>query len=322
MAPILLRRSQLDTRAWDDCIANAVNPLLYGYSWYLDAVLPAPNWQWQALVQTDAQGRYLTVMPIPLRRKAGRWVVHQPLFCPFLDVFSRDPQLDPTPFVAAVVQRFRYGSRLALRFQPALTGLSVQTRTTHVLDLSVGYAQLLVNYTPDRRLNRQRAHRQPWQRIDSTDPEPLLALFRQHHAHTIDGGVADWAYTILRQLIAALHERGLAMLQYAQLDGQIEAGMLLATSNGRAIYLFNAASQRGRRGNGRTLLLDQHIQAHADQPIVFDFESPEKSSIAAFYRSFGAREEHYFSLHWNRLTHPEQWLVTIRRWVRDRFRRG
>ncbi len=320
MAPTLLRRSQLDTRAWDDCVTNAINPLLYGYSWYLDAVLPAPNWQWQALVQMDTQGRYTAVLPIPLRRKAGRWVVHQPLFCPFLDVFSRDAQLDPTPFVAAVVQRFRYGSRLALRFQPAQENLTVQVRTTHVLDLSVSYAQLLANYTPDRRLNRQRAHRQPWQLIDSTDPEPLLTLFRQHHAHTIDGGVADWAYAILRQLTVALHKRGLATLQYAQLDGQIEAGMLLATSNSRAIYLFNAASETGRRGNARTLLLDQYIQAQAGQPVVFDFESPEKPSIAAFYRSFGAQEEPYFSLHWNRLTFIERWLVTIRRRLRSRPR--
>lgn len=319
MAPTLLRRSQLDTHAWDDCIASAINPLLYGYSWYLDAVLPAPNWQWQALVQTDAQGRYTAVMPVPLRRKAGQWVVHQPLFCPFLDVFSRDAQLDLTAFVAAIVQRFRYGSRLALRFQPALTNLTVQVRTTHVLDLSVGYAQLLANYTPDRRLNRQRAHRQAWQLIDSTDPEPLLILFRQHHAHTIDGGVADWAYAILRQLLAELHKRGLATLQYAQLDGQTEAGMLLATSNGRTIYLFNAASETGRRGNARTVLLDQYIQAQAGQPIVFDFESPEKPSIAAFYRSFGAREEPYFSLHWNRLTVAERWLVAIRRWYQKRI---
>jgi len=321
VAPILLRRSQLDPHAWDDCIASAINPLLYGYSWYLDAVLPAPNWQWQALVQTDEQGRYTAVMPIPLRRKAGQWVVHQPLFCPFLDVFRRDAQLDPTPFVAALVQRFRYGSRLAVRFRPALATLTVQPRTTHVLDLSAGYAQLLAHYTPDRRLNRQRGYRQPWQLIDSTDPEPLLTLFRQHHAHTIDGGVADWAYTIFRQLTGELQKRGLATLQYAQLHGQIEAGMLLSTSNGRTIYLFNAASETGRQGNARTLLLDQYIQAHAGQPIVFDFESPEKPSIAAFYRSFGAREEPYFSLRWNRLTVAERWLVAVSRWVRKRLRR-
>jgi len=97
--------------------------------------------------------------------------------------------------------------------------------------------------------------------------------------------------------------------------------MLLATSNGRAIYLFNAASETGRRGNARTVLLDQYIQAHAGQPIVFDFESPEKPSIAAFYRSFGAREESYFSLRWNRLTVAERWPVAISRWLRKRLRR-
>jgi len=318
--PLYLRRSQIDTDAWNDCVANATNPLLYGYSWYLDAVLPAPDWQWQALVLLDEQGRYTAVLPIPLRRKAGRWVVHQPLFCPFLDLFTRDAPCDSTPFLQAVVKRFRYGSRLALRVRPTLPGLTVQSRTTHVLDLSAGYQQILANYTPDRKLNRTRALRHDWQITDATDPEPLLALFRQHHAHTIDGGVGEWAYPVLRHLISELQSRGLATLRYARHDGQNEAGMLVAHSNGRAIYLFNAASERGRQGNARTLLLDQFIQERAGQALTFDFESPEKPSIAQFYRSFGALEEPYYSIRWNRLTRPERWLRAIRRWLLNQAR--
>ncbi|QJD81231.1 GNAT family N-acetyltransferase [Spirosoma rhododendri] len=294
--------------------------MLYGYSWYLDAVLPAPDWQWQAVVQTDAQDRYVAVLPIPLRRKAGRWVVHQPLFCPFLDVFTRDDQCDPTPFLQAVVRRFRYGSRLALRFPPALPNLIVQPRTTHVLDLSVGYERLLAGYTADRQLNRTRALRHGWQVTDETDSEPLLLLFRQHHAHTIEGGVGEWAYAILRRLIDELQRRELATLRYARHNNQLEAGMLIAHSDSRAIYLFNAASEQGRRGNARTLLLDQFIQQQAGQPVAFDFESPEKQSITQFYRSFGAVEETYYSIRWNRLTRPERWLLMIRRWLLKRGR--
>jgi hypothetical protein len=140
-------------------------------------------------------------------------------------------------------------------------------------------------------------------------------LFRQHHANAVDGGVADWAYDILRQLIDELQHRRLATLQYARQSNQIEAGMLIAHSNDRAIYLFNAASEQGRRGNARTLLLDRFIQQQAGQPLTFDFESPEKPSIAQFYHSFGALQEPYYSIRWNRLTRPERWLRAIRRWL-------
>ena len=75
------------------------------------------------------------------------------------------------------------------------TILSVQQRATHVLDLSAGYETIAQRYTRDRKLNlRQRAESYGWDVINSTDPEPLLTLFRDHHADGIDGGVGDWAY--------------------------------------------------------------------------------------------------------------------------------
>lgn len=316
----ILSRSQLDPAAWDACVAASPQRIVYGYSWYLDSVLSAPDWKWVGIVQADEVGQYQTVMPVPLRRKsiAGvsyEWVVHQPFFCQFLAVFSRNELADLQPFYALMTQQFRYGSVYCIRhpvIPPFLTDCVVQ-QTTHVLDLSVGYETLHQHYTRDRKLNLRRAGATNWKLLTSTDPEPLLTLFRDHHADAIDGSIADWAYAMFRNLFTELTKRGMARLRYAVCNGRIEAGALFVQEGNRIIYLFNAASAIGRRGNARTLLIDQLIREKAGQALIFDFESPIKPSICAFYQSFGAAEESFWSLRWNRLSPIERVVLTIKK---------
>ena len=189
---------------------------------------------------------------------------------------------------------------------------TVRPATTHILNLAVGYPEIYQHYTSDRKVNLRRALAANWTIKNSIDPEPLLALFRAHHADAIAGGIAEWAYAIIRNLIRELHLRGLAMLRYAVHAGEIEAGALFVQEGSRIIYLFNAASPIGREGNARTLLIDQLIQEKAGQQLVFDFESPSKQSIRSFYQSFGAREDTFWEVRWNRLNIVERTLVEIK----------
>ncbi len=319
-------RNKLNLTAWDACVAASPGRILYGYSWYLDAVLPAPAWQWVGLVWFGEAGTYQAVMPVPLRRKqlagiTGAWVVHQPLFCQFLDVFSQDRSVDPALFLRAVCRRFRYGSVLRMRELPIKSVYFnlVQPLNTHVLDLSADYPTLYGRYTRDRRLNLRRAEAGGWRLVDSDDPEPLLKLFRANHAAGIPGGVADWAYILFRNLVVVLTERGLVSLRYAlRADGCPEAGVLFVREGNRIIYLFNAASESGRRGNARTLLIDRMIREnagsrYAGQPVWLDFESPVQPSIVAFYQSFGAVDEPFWTVRWNRLNRLEQTLLWLHR---------
>ena len=320
--PQLIPHAQIDSRLWDACIAASAEPMLYAYSWYLDAVLPAPMWKWAGMVLMDETGQYRAVMPVPLRRKtvAGipyAWVVHQPFFCQFLGVFSRDSGIDSGSFFQRVLEQFRYGSLLCTKEKPkkGFSFDSVCPGSTHILDLSVGYSALYRHYTGDRRANLRRAVRANWTIVESTDSELLLTLFRNNHAPAIDGGVADWAYAILRNLTGELVKRGLTTLRYALHDGQIEAGILFVQEGSRIIYLFNAASEAGRRGNARTLLIDRLIQEKSGQQLVLDFESPAKQSIRDFYRSFGAVEFKFWTMRWNRLNPVERTLVKVRNWL-------
>lgn len=306
--------------AWDACVVASPLRILYGYSWYLDAVLPAPNWKWIGLVLTNETGEYQAVMPVPLRRKtvAGityEWVVHQPFFCQFLSVFSRDTFVDTDLFFGKLLRNFRYGSVFCSTSKPGeRAGFEVvQCQSTQTLDLSVSNQAIYQRYTADRKVNLRRAKIHNWKVEMATDVEPLLILFQQSHANAIAGGVADWAYEIFRNLMRELQKRELATLCYATHDGQIEAGVLFVREGNRIIYLFNAASETGRRGNARTLLIDNVIRENAGQPMVFDFESPVKESIRDFYQSFGAVEAPFYNLRWNRLNKLERLLLTLKK---------
>jgi hypothetical protein len=315
----LLSRNELDPLRWDACVAGSTERIVYGYSWYLDAVLPKPDWQWVGLVIADEAGEYQAVMPIPLRRKSVSgltysWVVHQPFFCQFLTVFRRDTSINLAWFLEVMYQTYRYASILNCRAEAETWQNSMRKRTvsTHVLDLSVGYTSIYSNYSSDRRRNLRLAQATDWIVIQLNDPQPLITLFRNNHASDISGGVSGQAYDMLEKLVQELIRRGLASLQYTTYEGKIEAGALFVQEGNRLIYLFNAASEVGRRGNARTLLIDQQIQKHAGRSIILDFESPEKPSIRLFYESFGATEEGFCSLHWNRLTKLEQVAIALK----------
>ncbi|MFD2571657.1 GNAT family N-acetyltransferase [Spirosoma soli] len=322
-----LTRSQIDASAWDACVAASLQPIVYGYSWYLDSVLPDSGWKWEGLVLSDDAGHYRAIMPVPLRRKCVLgidydWVVHQPLFCQMLGVFSYDTSVDIDLFLCTLYQRYRYCSTLSINRQPVggspLASFLIKRLGTHVLDLSIGYQALFRNYTKDRKLNLRRAKAAQWVVIDSFDPTPLVTLFRANHAVGIPGGVAEWAYDTFISLVQELHRRQLITLRYATYSGRIEAGALFVREGNRVIYLFNAASEAGRRGNARTLLIDQVLQDYAGKPMVFDFESPEKPSIVSFYRSFGAVEEPFEMICWSRLSQLERGLLQVRNklWAR------
>ena len=315
--PRFLARQHIDAAAWDRCVGGAHNALVYGHTWYLDAVTSAPGWRWEGLVLEHETGEgYAAVLPVPLRKRWGRWVVYQPLFCQFLSVFSEKP-MEVTPLIRAIYDRYRYASKWQLLLAGPMPDLPSEVRQhvlhTHVLGLGSTHSGP-ISYSGYRQKHLHRAANRSaalpdWRVSESADIEPLIALFQEKHATEI--GVGDWAYDLLRRVSQAAVSRGLARLYYAWAGGQVVAGALFLAQHGRIIYFFNAASLEGRRLDARSLLLDGLIQAErkkaTDSPLLLDFESPAKQGIITYYESFGATAQPYILLSWSRLT----WLERV-----------
>ncbi len=317
--PALLQRHQIDDQAWNALIERSMNPVIYAYTWYLDCVSPG----WQCLVWPSARS-YEIVMPLPVRKKWGWTVVQQPLFCQYLGLFSEAEisQEATAAFLKSLSRHFAYIS--SYDFHPRNTPLlrkiiytlpdfEIKEKTTHWLNLNIPYPKVAAHYNSDRRNNLKKSKKYRWEWIESRDAEPLITLFRKNHAPEIKN-VKENAYQLLRDLSVLVLEKESGIICYASIGPEIHAGVMVLEKNGRGIYIFNAADAVGRTGNARTFLLDQYFREAAGQLQTFDFESPEVESISAFYESFGAEKQPFFSIKKNKLPFPLRQLQNFRKW--------
>jgi hypothetical protein len=318
--PILLSRAAIDDKRWDQLIEQSSQSVVYGYSWYLDEVCN----DWKALVWPSAED-YQIIMPLPVRRKWSIEVIQQPLFCQYLGLFS---VLDISEFHLILflekVSSF-YPYITSYHFHPDLTAIlnrvlpqfpifEIKQNHTYWLSLENSLSTIRSNYSSDRIINLKRSEREKWVVGQSNNIIPLITLFQKYHASKIPGGVADVSYSLLTALFESLDRHKAAELFYIVKEGEIHAGALFVQAAGKVLYLFNAADETGRLGNARTFLLDHYFQLNVEKPLIFDFESPEKASVASFYKSFGARKMPYYSIRKNDLPFPfrqiQNWRVS------------
>lgn len=316
--PILLSREQIDAPSWDNHIQNSRQCVIYALSWYLDIVCG----QWEALVWPSATN-FSIVMPLPVRRRFGRRILYQPLFCQYLGIFSKHDltAAQCEAFLEALKVHFPYISSYA--FNPEnfsiisklrLKGFEIEVFQTHWLHLDRSYTELYSGYSKDRSANVKRGRRANWEIVESGDFEPLIALFAENHAPGIGKIKAD-AYQTLKKLGAELIKNAGGHLTYARSGTRVRAGIMLARNHGRTIYLFNAADNAGRKGNARAVLLDAYFRDNAGTEQIFDFESPTKESIAGYYAGFGAIETPFYCIKRNVLPFPLRQIQKLRKWL-------
>ena len=77
-----LEQHEIDKSAWDKCIEQSPNGLIYGYSFYLDHMAD----HWDGLVMND----YEAVFPLPWRKKYGIHYLYQPFLTAQLGLFGKE----------------------------------------------------------------------------------------------------------------------------------------------------------------------------------------------------------------------------------------
>lgn len=308
MPVLYLKHHNIDRTLWDAVVGQSRQRQVYAMSWYLDVVSPG----WEAVVELDAVGAYITVMPVPWRSRLGIRYIQQPLFCQQLGIYSLAESIAEATyrdFVREIYRRFRYVSGYNFNTTnqlPASLPPKVQASQTLTLYLPLDkpYEALHQGYTRDRKMNLRRAQKAGLTIDESEDMEPIIQFFREETADRIYGGVAEEAYTMLRQLHQVLQEKGIARLCYTtDSQGRKNSGCLFIIWGGHIVYIFNAAPQHGRKQNGRTLMIDRMIRQYAGQEMLFDFESPgeREPDILHFYKSFGPEEKPIPVLQYNQL---------------------
>lgn len=277
-----LRHKEIDTQRWDENLERCINAMPYAYSWYLDKVCGG---HWDALVNDD----YSALFPLPRKDKLGVSALYQPFFTQQLGLFTSQfeelSRIDE--WVAAIPFRF-VKKNLHLNHYIEKEGLP--TRVTHHILLNRDYFYIYDNYSSIVRKNLKRIQNKGVQAESSKDVYSFTGFMTQQLGNKLsDLSAGDM--DMLQDLLAELLERKKGFIRYAiDKEGHRIAGTFIVKSNSRCIYLLAASTEKGKKLNGMTFVIDSVIRELAGKEIIFDFEGSMIPGIANFYRNFGAEE--------------------------------
>ncbi|MFN3556782.1 MAG: hypothetical protein ACK4VN_12540 [Bacteroidales bacterium] len=287
-----LTHNEIDKEKWDAAIDQALNGIIYPYSFYLDQVAP----RWEALVYND----YEAVMPLPHRTKWGVRYVFQPFFIQQLGVFSSKPMGADTVerFIDAIPIHFRF-CQLNFNTYNTIGGgrnRSVRKRRNFELDLIAPYEQLYANYAENTRRNLKKAQKSGIFITINSDPDIIIQSFRNNRGKDI-ASFSEADYLTLKHLIYSGLHRGNATI-YSAWDetNSFCAGIVFMQSHRKSILLFSGSMPQARQNGAMAALVDRFISDHAGENLTLDFEGSDQDSLARFYKGFGAKECSYYEL--------------------------
>lgn len=294
-----LRRGEIDTARWDDCIDASPNGLIYATYTYLDHMAPL---RWDALVYND----YEAVMPLTWNKKMGIYYLYQPAFTASLGVFGRSVTGEMVrQMLAAIPKKFRL---IEIELNAGnVFDLSFPLRTNYILDLNKPYESLYEGYNKNLQRNLKKSEEQQLHFVPDIPVQDVIALAKKQMVQF--SNYTDYDYVNFRKLFSFLHMRGQAQAYgvYTADRRALAASAVFFFSHHRAYYILVGNRTDSRTTGASHYLLDRVIHQQAGKPLLLDFEGSDIDGLANFYSSFGSVEEKYPSIRINRLS----WLARL-----------
>lgn len=296
-----LTQSKINKNKWDNCIEAADNGLIYGYSYYLDAM----SKNWDALILND----YEAVMPLTWNKKMGIVYLYQPFLTAQLGVFGNMvSEKIVEKFIESIPSSFRYID-ISLN-KDNLDGPPVASsthRSNYVLDLNFSYDYLYEKYKENIQRNIKKAFQQGCTLQKDIDVENIIELAvlqMKSHGHESQENI-DRFRTLYKDL---LHRKMCATYGIVSAEKKLLSSCIFFFSHKRAYYILVGNHPDGKSSGASHALIDAFIKDHAAKNIVLDFEGSDIPSLAFFYSSFGAENEIYPALKINRLPFYLKWI--------------
>ena len=301
-----LQHDMIDKSLWDDCINHAVNGNLYAFSWYLDIVSP----DWCALVEND----YEKVLPLPVSSKAGFEYIMQPVFAQQLGLYYKSLSSEEKlkEFLYTIPPRFKYID-FNLNTSNKIDTLHKASEMTNLeLDLISPYKDLISGYQNNLQRNLKKAAQNKLTVSKHVRPEEIISLFRANKGQELTH-LSKKQYAIIQRIAYESIHKGTGEIWGAYDEhNQLTAAILWVSSHQKAIFLFSALSETGKKLNAMPWLIDSFIKQNAGKPLTLDFEGSNIEGLARFYSSFGAKKVVY--LRYIRNSLPKHLRIGLKIW--------
>lgn len=295
-----LTYQQINKNKWDACINNADNGLIYGYSFYLDAM--AKNWD--ALVLND----YEAVMPLTWNKKYSIYYLYQPPFTACLGVFGRSLTLETVnEFLKAIPAKFKYWD---IYFNPGnlfkLQDFDLYQRMNYVLNLNESYDNLYTAYRDNIKRNIKKSEQFQLSINKNIAIADVIELAKQQ---SNNAAITAEDFTHFENLFQSLYSKQKATTYgvYTK-EGRLIASAAFFFSHNRAYYIIVGNHPDGKTLGASHALINAFIKDNAGEDMLLDFEGSDIPSLAFFYSSFGAVEEKYSAVRLNRLPTYLKWM--------------
>ena len=279
-----LQHHMIDKPRWDECVDHAVNGNLYASSWFLDIVSPG----WCALVDGD----YEKVFPLPVSSKAGINYIMQPLFTQQLGLFYKSTSTEDNTdeFLKSIPPEYKYIDFNLNTLNKIGVSADVSDMTNLELDLNCKYQDLASGYQYNLQRNLKKADQNKLTISKQVSPEEIISLFRNNKGLELSH-LNNNQYAIIQQIASESIHKGIGEIWGANDEfNQLVAAILWITSNKKAVFLFSALSETGKKLNAMPWLIDEFIKQNSGKPLVLDFEGSNQEGLARFYSSFGAKK--------------------------------
>lgn len=291
----------VDKQKWDHCILHSGNGLIYGYSFYLDAM--AANWD--ALILND----YEAVMPLTWKKKYGVYYLYQPFFAACLGVFGNNISAELlTDFLNAIPSKFSYWD-IYLNHGNffSLPGFKLYERMNYVLPLNNNYEKLFLNFRDNIKRNIKKAVQLNCVAKKDIDVNAVIELAKDQSKNF--SPITKDDYENFAELYHQLHakQQAIAYGIYTAAD-QLVASCVFFFSHKRAYYILVGNHSNGKTIGASHALINAFIKDNAGKDILLDFEGSDIRNLAFFYSSFGATEEKFAGIKLNRLPFWMKWL--------------
>jgi len=288
----LLPSEKIDKKKWNECLNNSSNQFIYASSDYLDCM--ADNWD------GIIAGNYELIMPVTWRKKFGIKYCYKVPFMQQLGVFGKTfSQHDIDSCIKLMQESFKYGDYYFNNLNNVKNG---SIHSNYILSLASNYRSISFFYTDKLKADLSKVKNNPLH-YELSNAHEAVAIFRSLYAEKIPE-VSSTDYDNFSFLCDIKKKENNLIVRKISSNKNILAIALLLKDKFRIYNLLSCTTQEGRGMFAGHFLYDSIIKEYSQTGLIFDFEGSEIPGVKHFYKSFGAINQPYTKLHFNKLPYP------------------
>lgn len=308
MSISLIHKDQIDFNKWNEVVASSPDSVIYGLTWYLDAVAD----DWVGLVK----GNYEAVLPLVVIRKKGVNIIYQPFFTRYFQVYGAD--VDSTTlaeFFNQIPSEYKLINFCLSYVEVGVKRFDNESFVYQQLNLNFNYTELFSFYSKNAKRLVKKAKKNGAIMRSSNKVELLIELFKNRKGDQLN--FTDENYRHMIQLMEEGLNREVGQFYEVKIEDRLIAVAYFFVFENRVYYFNGSITDEGRKDGGLYFAIDYMIEKYSSKDYIFDFGGSKVKEVADFYKKFGAHDVAYICYSKNDLN----WMLKKVKQIRDKIKK-